>query len=199
MNKQQFITKLRERLSGLPQEDTDRFAEYYSEMIDDRMEDGMTEEESVAALGSINNIVTEILKDTSVAKLVREKVRSKRRLRTWEIVLLVLGSPLWFPLGLMAMCIVAAAYIVIWAAVVVLYCANLCVAACSISAIFCTVVFALTAKYPEAIMFFGAGLILAGLSILMLLGVNMIAKGVAILSKKILMGVKSCFVRKGEE
>lgn len=49
MDKRTFLNSLREQLYGLSQSDIDKSLEYYSEMIDDRMEDGVSEEEAVAA------------------------------------------------------------------------------------------------------------------------------------------------------
>ena len=37
MCKQEFLTKLRSALSGLPQEEIDECLAFYAEMIDDRM------------------------------------------------------------------------------------------------------------------------------------------------------------------
>ena len=60
MNKAEFLAALRERLSGLPEEDFNRSVDYYTEMIDDRVEDGMSEEEAVACLGSMDEIITQM-------------------------------------------------------------------------------------------------------------------------------------------
>ena len=46
MNKQEYLSAIRVRIPKMPTEDMERFIAYYSEMIDDRMEDGMTEEEA---------------------------------------------------------------------------------------------------------------------------------------------------------
>lgn len=43
MNKQEYLSAIRVRIPKMPTEDMERFIAYYSEMIDDRMEDGMTE------------------------------------------------------------------------------------------------------------------------------------------------------------
>ncbi len=43
MNKQAFLTQLRKGLSGLPQEDIEERLAFYSEMIDDRIEEGLSE------------------------------------------------------------------------------------------------------------------------------------------------------------
>ena len=72
MNKQTFLSELRSRLSGLPQEDIDGHIGLYEEMIDDRIEEGLPEEEAVADVGSIDEIVTQILADYPLSKLVKE-------------------------------------------------------------------------------------------------------------------------------
>ena len=56
MNKQDFLAALRGLLNDLPAEDIRRSLDFYAEMIDDHMEDGMTEEDTVdlkATSGSI--------------------------------------------------------------------------------------------------------------------------------------------------
>ena len=37
MNKQEYLTAIREKIKAMPAEDIERFTDYYSEMIDDRM------------------------------------------------------------------------------------------------------------------------------------------------------------------
>lgn len=61
MTKAEFLDKLCEGLRF--QSDADEIQKtvnFYSEAIDDRMEEGMTEEEAVAAMGSIDDIVGEL-------------------------------------------------------------------------------------------------------------------------------------------
>ena len=45
MNKQEFLSALSDKLSVLSEEDKEKSIDYYSEMIDDRMEEGLSEEE----------------------------------------------------------------------------------------------------------------------------------------------------------
>ena len=59
MTKSEFILSLSEALAHLPGQERSRVLEYYEEMIDDRIESGMTEEDAVAALGSIEEILKE--------------------------------------------------------------------------------------------------------------------------------------------
>ena len=95
MNKQEYLSAIRVRIPKMPTEDMERFIAYYSEMIDDRMEDGMTEEEAVAMMDTPDDAVDQILEDTPLSKIVKQKIKPTHRLRAWEIVLIVLGSPVW--------------------------------------------------------------------------------------------------------
>lgn len=59
MTKSEFILSLSEALTHLPGQERVRILEYYEEMIDDRVESGMSEENAVAAMGSIEEILKE--------------------------------------------------------------------------------------------------------------------------------------------
>ena len=98
MNKQEYLEAIRSRISAMPADDVNRFMDYYSEMIDDRVEDGLSEEEAVADMGSPDAAVEQILEDMPLTKLVKEKIKPKHELKAWEVVLIVLGSPVWIPL-----------------------------------------------------------------------------------------------------
>jgi uncharacterized membrane protein len=78
MNKQEFLKCLREGLAGLPQEDVERAIDFYEEMIDDRMEDGLTEEEAVASLGSLEEVIAKM-----AAEMPPLKKKKAMRLRWW--------------------------------------------------------------------------------------------------------------------
>lgn len=60
MNKQEFLAALRAGLSGLSQEDLQRTLDFYAEIIDDCMEDGMTEAEAVVAVGPLDEILSHL-------------------------------------------------------------------------------------------------------------------------------------------
>lgn len=198
MNKFEFLSVLRDRLSGLPKEDVEKSVDYYSEMIDDRIEEGLTEEEATAAVGSIENIVSQILMEISLPKLVRAKAKPNRSFKVWEIVLLILGSPVWLPLLIAALITVLAVYIVIWSVIIVLYSVDITFAVSSIAGICGSLAYIPSGNFAQGALFFGAGLICAGVAILLLFGFNQITKGVLALSKKILLGFKGCFLRRGD-
>ncbi|MBR6414073.1 MAG: DUF1700 domain-containing protein [Oscillospiraceae bacterium] len=102
MNQEFFLQELRRHLFALPEAERERIVEDYRGMILDRMEDGATEEEAVAELGTPAEIAGQILSEIPITTLVRERVRPKRKIAAWEIVLLVLGAPLCLPLLIVA-------------------------------------------------------------------------------------------------
>jgi len=198
MNKNEFLAELRERLSGLPKEDIEKSVEYYSEMIDERIEDGLSEEDAVSAVGSVDEAVSQMTEDVPLAKLVKERLKPKRELRAWEIVLIVLGFPLWFPLILSAVIVVLAIYIVIWSVVVSVYAVAVSSAACAIALPLAGILLFTTGGVPQGLFSLGAGLIFAGLAIMMFLASNQVAKGILWLSGKFISWIKHCFTRKEE-
>ena len=115
MNKQEYLESIRSRISAMPADDVNRFMDYYSEMIDDRVEDGLSEEEAVADMGSPDAAVEQILEDMPLTKLVKEKIKPKHELKAWEVVLIVLGSPVWIPLLITAAVLLLTLWIVAFA------------------------------------------------------------------------------------
>lgn len=56
MGKEKFIDELKYKLNYLSEEEISKVVTYYSEIIDDKIEDGMTEEDAVLSLGSMDEI-----------------------------------------------------------------------------------------------------------------------------------------------
>lgn len=193
MDKIAFLEILQKKLSCLPQSDIDKTVDYYSEMIDDRMEDGTSEEEAVASLGDIDGIVSQILADTPLPRIVGSSLRPRRALRAWEIVLLILGFPLWGPLLVTAGAVVLSVYGVIWAVIASLYAVDLSFAVCAAAGVFACAVLAADGNAGNAVFILGAALMCAGISLLLLPGFNRISKGLFGLSRRALLFVKSRF------
>lgn len=195
MDKYDFLLALEARLAGLPEADRQASLDFYAEMLDDLMESGMTETDAVASFGSPDAIAEEILLEMPLPKLVKAKMK-KRRLSGLEITLLAVGFPIWLPISIALLAVVFAIYISLWAVVVSLYAANMAMAACAPTGILAAVVLFASGKPTAALLFLGAGLVLAGLSILWFLLCNLTAKGVWKLGRLTLRGIKACFIRK---
>lgn len=198
MNKEEFISALRGKLYRLSEEDIKRSIDYYSEIIEDRIEDGLSEEEAVEAVGSVEEIAVQILSETPALEPAKAKIKPRRTLKAWEIILLVLGSPVWVPLFIAALSIALAVYIVLWSLILVLYSVDISFAAGAIAGVFGAFGYIFAGSLAQGVLFFGTGLVCAGITILLFFGFNRITKGVLILSKKVLSGIRSCFVGKEE-
>ena len=196
MNKQEFLLKLRAGIVGLPQEDIEERAAFYNEMIDDRLEEGFSEEEAVAEIGSVDEIVQQIIAETPLTKIVRENAKPKRKLKTWETVLLAVGSPIWASLLIAAAAVVLSFYITLWALVISLWAVEFTFAVSAVGCVMLTVVLTVNGNAMAGLATLGAGFVLAGLAIFLFFGCKAASKGVVLLAKKIVLWVKSIFMKK---
>ncbi len=114
MNKANFLAALSRGLSGLPKEEIKKQLDYYAELIADMTEDGMTEEEAVGKLGSVDEILRKIREELPT---VSPKPKKGKGLNTAAIVVLVVCAPMWIPLLLALGLTVLAVYLSIWAVV----------------------------------------------------------------------------------
>lgn len=197
MKKQEFLNELRERLNGLPPSDIDDRISFYEEMINDRMDDGKSEEEAVADIGTVDDIVNEIVRDTPLVKLVKEKIKPKRKLKAWEIVLLILGFPLWFPLVLTALILCLVAYLLIWILVIVCYVVELSLVVVGTAAPVLMIIQAVNGG--QVVAYLGLWIMCLGGAILLFLGCIGATKLTLKLSKKIITSIKKAFVKKGDK
>ncbi|MBR4580385.1 MAG: DUF1700 domain-containing protein [Lachnospiraceae bacterium] len=192
MTKAEFIESLTQSLNGLSEEDIKKSKDYYEEMIDDRIEDGIAEEEAVGGLGTIDEIKDQILEDVPITKIVKEKMKPKRALRAWEIVLLIIGAPLWLPIVLAFIVVCLVIYLCFWIIILCLYATDLAVFLSGILSIFGA--FIQTNGFNTGLFLAGCGIALVGTAILLFFGFNQVTKGMFFISKKIVLGIKRMFV-----
>ena len=196
MNKQEFLLALRGALADLPEADIKASLDYYAEIIDDQMEEGIPEADAVASLGSVATVAEQILLDMPLSKLVKARVKPKQRLRAWEIVLIAVGFPVWFPILAALAAVALSLYVVLWSVVISLYAVDVSLAACLFGGIGGGIVLFITGNPFSALFLLGAGLVCGGLSIFLFFGCKAATKGTVLLAKQMLLGVKKCFVRK---
>lgn len=112
MNKQEYLARLRAALACLPEGEIEESVAFYTEMIDDRVAVGLTEEEATAQLDDPKAAARAIIADLPVVP--RTVVRTKQRNRALYWTLVILGSPLWLTLLLAAGMLVLAGLLTIW-------------------------------------------------------------------------------------
>lgn len=170
MTKSEFLNGLDARLSALSLSDREQSLEYYAEMIDDRIEDGMSEADAVADIGRPDAIARRILLEMPLTALTSPIKKTARSPLTY--VLIVLGTPIWGSLLIAAAAILIALYAVV-VSLFVSYCAvGIALFAGAIAGIYGTVSFAVHGKPAQAMAMLGAGGVCAGLGLLMCFGLK---------------------------
>ncbi len=197
MNKQEFLTRLKNALCGLPQNDIQKSLDFYGEMIDDRMEDGLSEEDAIVQIGEIQEIANQILIDTPITKLVKQKIKPTRRISMLEIVLLILGSPIWLSILVSAIAVVISVYVSLWSMVISLWaCEASFIGAAFGAGVAATVLIITGQNIFTASIMIAAILLLIGFSVLFFFVCRESTKGMVWITKQITLWIKSFFLRK---
>ncbi len=198
MNKLEFLLELGKALEGLPCEDVEERLSFYGEMIDDKIEEGVSEEDAVAEIGSAEKIAENIISDYPLSKLVKRKVKSQRKLGAWEIVLLAIGSPIWVSLAIAALAVILSLCAVMWSLVAVVWSVFASFAACVIGGITGGTILIACGNLLSGLLLVGAGLACGGLAIFSFFGCIATTKGMAYLTKRIFLVIKKMFIKKGD-
>lgn len=199
MNKEEFLILLRHKLNRLPQDEIEDRVSFYNEMIEDEISDGKNEEEVIQNLGPIDEIVSQIIGDVPLSKIIKEKVTPKRKLKAWEILLIVLGFPLWFPLLLTGLILFLVAYILIMVMIIVVYALDISFICGGFVGIFGMVQYAIDRNGTGSFFMVGATLVSFGLGILLILFSKGITLGIINMTKNILKGTKRMIVGKEKQ
>lgn len=199
MSREIFLQTLRRKLAFLPQNEIEERIAFYAEIIDERMADGMSENDAAAAAGSPDEIAQQMMCETPFKKIISENVKSKST-KNWnprKTALILLTIPLWAPLAFALTIFTGAIFFSIWIiAFALMFAAALCL-------------FSFILSIPQSIEFFkegataagifilGEGLCGTGLAILVLSFSDSIISKTKELSNKLVLKVKS-FVAKKE-
>ncbi len=197
MTKAEFFAALRRALDGLPEEEIQKSLDYYEEMIDDRMEDSTTEANAVAEMGPVDRIAAQIIGSTPLPTLVKNKMAPRRAHAGWEVGLIVLGAPLWGSLLLTAAAGLLSVLLVLWSIAAAVYAVDALFAAAAIGSVVICFVLPATNGIAVGLAAVGCGLFCAGAAILLFFGAGWLAHAMCWVSRKLMLGVKLCFVRKG--
>lgn len=198
MTRDNFLNELRRYLSQLPPSEIEKHLAYYIEMLDDMMEDGLSEEEAVARMGSPKNIADQILQEVPLPLLVQTRVKPKSGWTGINILLLILGSPLWFSLLLAIIAVVFSAFVTIGALILAIFAVVLAIAIAGI-VLTLSPLFLVSLPFAMGLLLFGAGLLCSGFSILCFFGAIGAAKALLWLTKAIVRWIKTGFIRKERE
>lgn len=178
MTKYEFVMTLTHRLSHLPREAVEERVNFYIESIEDRIEDGVPEEEAVAAVGSPEEIAAQIMGELPRPAFEVPRKEQKRRPSAVETVLLILGAPIWLSLLIAAFAVVLSVYISLWAVIISLWAIFASFVGCALGGIVGGAFLAFT-NGASGVFLIGAGLFCAGASVLLFHGCKAATKGTA--------------------
>ena len=198
MNKIEFLDGLRVAMKGISQSEIEDRILFYGEMIDDRVEEGVSEEEAVRGIGSVEEVAAQIISEVPLGKLVKERVRPRRKLQTWEIVLIAVGSPVWCPLLIAALAVVFTLVVSVYAVVVSLWAVAVALVAAGVGCVAATVLFMAQGNILTGIYELGTGLFLLGFSVFFFFGCKALTRWLVVLTKKSLRAIKICLVGRRE-
>ena len=174
MTKQEFLFKLRKGLFGLSPKEKKEHLAFYGEMIDDRMEGGLSEEAAVAQIGNLADIIAQI-----------KSAAPKKKKNAGVVVLLVLGFPVWGSLLVAAAAVAVALYVVLWAILVCLWAVFAALVGSSFGCVVGGIILACNGNLPSGLALVGIGLICAGLSIFLFYGCRMATEWILRTTKKL--------------
>lgn len=190
MTKYEFLTQLRGRLAGLPPIEIAEREFFYSEMIDDRMEEGLSEEEAVAAIGSLDDVMAQITAERS------EKHGRKRGKGVAALV--IVGSPIWMSLLIAAFAVVISLYVSLWAVLFSLWSAFVALIGGGFGAVLYGVGLLFGSNFLSGAVLIGAGFVCAGLGIFLFFGCKTATVGCTRLTKAMMRYVKNKAFKKEE-
>lgn len=180
MNKYEFLAEVRRGLGGMKKADIDRSLEYYREMIEDRVEDGLTEEEAVAALGPVEKVIADILSGaetsesedtpTPVSSFTGEKDKKE-------------GNGLLAALLVVCRVLYVICEVCLWITAVSVMVAGISVCATAVGMLFTGIVQMVTSGFASGLVYIGGAAAGAGIGIFTIVGAVWAFRGIRALSR----------------
>ena len=126
----------------------------------------------------------------NVLEKQNEREITKRRFETWEIVLLVLGSPIWFSVLIGILAIIFSIYIVLWSVVISLWAFFVSVLCSAFAGIIVGIGFTFSNNSIVGFFMIAVGFVLAGLSIFLFFGCRFVTRYLLVFTKNICLWLK---------
>ena len=192
MNKNEFLAQLRKSFSGASIEEIEERVAFYSEMIDDRMEEGLSETQAVSEILSMDETGTKMIAKPPIDERQNKKDTDKKS-EAWKKILLAVGASIWFCLLLAVAVTVFALYVSLWAIIVSLWAAFVILIVTAFACILLTVVYFCLGHTLMSVAALGSASVLFGLAIFLFYGGKAATKGGYVLPKIILSKFKKYY------
>ena len=172
MTKIEYLKQLKRALKPITRAECEKSLAYFSEVIDDRMEEGISEETAVSELESVEAAAERIIAEASA----QGQLRAHRSI--WEIILIVLGFPVWFPLLLAISIVVLTVYGLVWIIIAAIFIVSAALAVSGIAGVIGLIIL-LVPNTAAAFAVLGVGLVCAGLGVAIFVPALYMAKAYA--------------------
>ena len=127
----------------------------------------MTGDQAVAAIGTPEEVANQILMDMPLSKVVKAKSKPDSGYKAWEIVLIILGFPIWFPLLLTAAILALTLMLVVAILVITFFIVVAAIGIAGLAVTFACIPLLFTGGSSSLLLQFGLGLICVGLAVVM--------------------------------
>lgn len=170
MKKDEFLKELARCIVSLPKSEIRTHLDYYSEVIDDRIEEGMTEEQAVASLEQVEVIAAKILIDHAKGiphsnyKYKPPSKKDKVTVNPYKWIVVIFLTIICFPVLIGIIVAIIGVYIGFLGAIIGIYAAVISVAVAALSSFFGWI-FMSYRDVSYIIISCGLGLLFTGLSI----------------------------------
>lgn len=191
MNKAEFLNELAFYLQKMNASEKNKFLTYYDEMISDYVENGMTEEVAVNKIGVPKKIAEELLGDYDSVKLNLPSTGS----RWLNIILTIIGFPLWGSVLLAFILMVFSVYLIFW-------CVPLSTGAGCVGFFATSIIgivgspFVMIKSFPVGVIQLGAGIASIGISLLLGFATIALSKKIIIITKNLNIKLITLFKKK---
>lgn len=195
MCKQEFLDALEGKLSGLSERAVRERLEFYNEMINDRVEDGFSEADAVARLGSVDEIADEIISDYPLARLARERIKRDDKPTAWKAWTFWLTSVVWIPLLIALFAVIISLYAAVWSVIATFWATFAAITVAAPGGVVLGFIYMFADGVFKGFAFIGAGTATAGLAILAFFGCIYATKGCAWASRKLPIAIKKLLMK----
>lgn len=188
MNKKEYLSKLKDSLPDLDPSYLEGSLQYYSEMIDDRIEEGLSEEDAVASVCTPEEAAERIRGEAPLTASTKGEnlgCEPKKRLGALEITLIILGFPIWGSLLIAAISVLFSFYASLWSVVIALWAVFGAIVGVGVYLTVYSFVAFFNSGIGTGLFCLGSGLTLLGIGLFLFMGCRYLDKGAAYISKLI--------------
>lgn len=184
MHKQEFLDELEKQLCHLSDARIEKAVVYHSGIIDGRTESGMSEEEAVAAFGSVEKAALEFIR----SGYGEQKHRISNKIKSLPTV-----SRLVFSTLLIFICFLMVA--VTWVVIASVYVVTACLILSGVACFIAGIVMCFINTVPVGLCVTGAGMIIAAISLLLFGPVRALTRAASLFSTFINNKVRGLLAR----